>query len=68
MDKTWRENNKERLSEYFKQYAEIHKERKKAYNQQTYTCKCGAVLCLSSKSDHNKSKKHQDWLKQQEQE
>lgn len=68
MDKEWRERSKDKLSEYFKQYNQTHKEEKKAYNQQKYTCECGAVLCLSSKSDHKKSKKHQEWLKQQEQE
>ena len=68
MDKTWRENSKERLSEYFKEYAGKNKERKKAYNQQKYYCECGAVLCLSSKSHHKNSKGDQDWLNRQKDE
>ena len=37
MDKEWRERNKDKLSEYFKQYNQTHKEKKKAYNHQKYT-------------------------------
>ena len=64
-DKAWRENNTERLKQYFCEYNQKHRERKKAYRQQTYTCECGATLCLGSKSHHSKTKQHQNYLKQQ---
>ena len=66
-DKQYRENNKDRLKEYFKEYDQTHQETRKAYKQQKYSCECGAILCRGSKSHHIKSQKHQDWLKQQEQ-
>lgn len=65
-DKKYREEHKEKLKQYFKTYDQINKEKKQAYRQQKYTCECGAILCLSSKSHHFKTKQHQNWLKQQE--
>ena len=65
-DKQYRENNKDKLKQYFCNYNQIHKERKRAYRQQEYHCQCGVTICLSSKPQHLRSEKHQEWVKKQE--
>ena len=66
-DKKYREEHKEELKQYFKNYDQINKEKRQAYRQQKYTCDCGAVLCQQSKSKHQITKQHQNYLIQQEQ-
>lgn len=71
-DQYYQEHKTEKI-EYQKQYAQEHKaeikDYKNAYYQQNklkqsekakqiYTCKCGSILTLSGKSNHNKSVKH----------
>jgi len=68
--KQYNQLNKDKLKEYKKQYHELNKEQsKQRYIQnrdklsQKYTCECGEVLCVASKSRHEKRKKHQEYLK-----
>ena len=60
-------------------YRELHPEQRKGESQrryeklkhilsEKYICECGSITTLRSKSKHNKTQKHQDWLKEQEQE
>ena len=72
--KIYRENNNEKISEYQKQYGENNKdkisENKKIYyvnnrekKLEKYACECGAIFCISCKSRHLKTKKHQEFIK-----
>jgi hypothetical protein len=49
----------ENKQEYDKLYRENHKEKIK----KKYTCSCGKILTICKKSRHEKSKKHQDFIK-----
>ena len=71
--KQYRENNKEQLNEKYKQYYENNKEKKKQYREihkaeisekykQKYTCECGSTPTIYKKSQHNKTKKHQNFI------
>jgi hypothetical protein len=72
-NKEWREANKEKIKEQtienYKQnkeqilekrvdYYEKNKEQILEKFKEKYTCECGLIICNSSKSRHNKSKKH----------
>jgi hypothetical protein len=52
--KNYNEEHKEQRIEYNKQYYEDHKENAKI----KYTCKCGLVCRVNTKSKHERSKKH----------
>ena len=59
--KEYRENNKE----YQKEYREKNKEKIKQYREdkkEKYTCGCGSCITIDSKSRHEKTKKHQNYL------
>jgi hypothetical protein len=56
--KKWREANKEHMAERNKKYYEANKEKLK----QKYTCECGSVFRIDSKSRHMKTKKHQNFI------
>jgi len=72
--KEWRQNNKVEIDQYNKQY---HQNNKKELNQkhkeyyennknelkQKHTCECGGKYSYKNKSQHQKSKKHQNYLK-----
>lgn len=79
-EKCYRQNNKELLSEKAKQYYESNKDirlekgrewysknndRIKKFRQQKEVCGCGGKFTHSHKSEHNKSIKHQAYLKEQ---
>ncbi len=49
--------------EYDKQYYLDNKDKLKEYKNQKYTCECGQILSLQNKSKHKKSKRHQEYLK-----
>ena len=81
--KEYRQRKKDILKEKKKQHREANFEeyqrrQKEAYQKkretilekmkETYTCGCGATTTKCHKMRHEKSKKHQGWLKQQEQE
>ena len=57
----YQEKNKDKIKETHKTYYENNKHKWDRYKEQ-YTCECGSVLALTSKSDHLKSKKHQAYL------
>ena len=73
--KEYREINKDKIKEQEKEYRERNKERKKEYreqnkekiNEQRSTkclCACGGTYTLNNKSTHEKTTKHQNWLKE----
>ena len=55
----YRLDNKDKLKERRKQ--KYIQNRDKLF--QKYTCECGEVLCVASKSRHEKRKRHQEYLK-----
>jgi hypothetical protein len=72
--KQYQQDNKEKIKEKNKQHyennKEIIKEQKKQYQQdnkekikEKYICECGIASTIGHKSRHNKSIKHQDYLK-----
>lgn len=76
--KIWRENNKEKLKEYNKTYLENNKEelseKRKEWREKNkekiaeklkekYTCECESNLRKSDKVRHEKSIKHQNYIK-----
>ena len=81
--KEWTQKNKAHLKrlnqEYYCRDTEARKEKSKKYyyankpkvladRAQQITCECGSVFRKGNKTRHEKTQKHQDWLKQQEQE
>ena len=64
--KEYRENNGDKIKQYMKQYRESNKETIKEKQSEIYTCECGMVLTKQHKLRHEKSKKHQSWLNDQE--
>ena len=64
--KEWVNKNKDYISQWQKEYNQKNKEQIQAKKSEKYTCGCGSVLRRGGKSEHRKSQKHQDWLKQHE--
>ncbi len=50
------------FEEYCKEKHRREVRTKRAYHSQEYSCECGAVIQLGSKSSHRKSKRHLDNL------
>ena len=76
-DKEYREDYKEWEKERHKKYYDLNKDKRKAYLQENkdyidkwmkekINCACGSVHTRQHKARHFRSQKHQDWLKQQE--
>jgi len=74
--KEYREEHKEEIKEKAKEYREIHKEelskQKKEYYEihkeeinKKHECECGGKFTHSNKTIHEKSKRHQNYLKSQ---
>ena len=74
--KKYREEHKEEIKEKAKEYREIHKEelskQKKEYYEihkeeinKKHECECGGKFTHSNKTIHEKSKRHQNYLKSQ---
>ena len=59
--KEWREANKEKSKEYNKKYREANKEKEKI----KYNCECGSSCRIFEKARHERTKKHQDFLKKE---
>ena len=57
--KEWDEDNKEKISEYSKDYYEDKKEK----INEKMTCDCGGCFTKQHKSQHEKTNKHQKYLK-----
>jgi len=71
--KEYKEDNKEKIIEYNKQYNENNKDKLKEYREnnkekineykkQPFNCECGSCLTISHKSRHLKSQKHIDYI------
>ncbi len=66
MKKEYREINKEHIKEHKKEYREKNKEEIKAKRSIKCQCECGVIHRYSDKARHLKSKKHQDFINQNE--
>ena len=62
--KQYCELNKDKRSEYGKQYRELNKNEIEEKRKQQHTCECGSVFRIDSKPRHLKTKKHQQYLQQ----
>ena len=62
--KEYREANKQAISEQKKEYREANKQAIKEQANQKITCACGSTIRTDSSAKHNKSTKHQEFLKQ----
>ena len=58
LKKQWNEKNKEKIKEYKKKWYDDNKERYKEQNKQKTTCECGSVFRKSDKAQHERTKKH----------
>ena len=65
--KAYYQNNLEISREKRKEYRKTNSEQIKRQKQQLITCPCGSFYQRCSYSRHQKSVKHQNWLKKQEQ-
>ena len=70
--KQYREDNKERISDQYKQYREKNKDKIKQYREdnkdmikQKFNCECGGKFTYSYKAGHLKSKKHCQYIETQ---
>ena len=61
--KEYYEANKERIKEYHKEWRQANKERIKEQKRQKTTCGCGSEYTKRNKTKHERTKKHQKWLK-----
>jgi len=63
--KKWRENNKNKnkILKHSRDYKKNNKEKILEKAKEKYTCECGSILTIVKKSRHLKSKKHQDYIK-----
>lgn len=68
--KQYREDNKEKILEKHKQYYKDNKQeildKHKLYEQTKIQCACGSNICQGSKNKHERSLKHQTYLKAQQ--
>jgi hypothetical protein len=58
----WREENKQYLLKYGKEYQEINREQILKKAKQTYECKCGSTCRIVDKTKHNRTQKHQKFI------
>ena len=63
--KVYYEEHKEEMNKQSKVYNEEHKEEIKKQQSKKYTCACGSELCWGYKAKHERTKKHQEFLKTQ---
>jgi len=61
--KEYYDKNKEQILEKTKEYREKNKEKISEKKKEKYYCPCGSTLRKSDKAQHEKSKKHQDFIK-----
>ena len=62
--KEWRENNKDRKKATDKAYREKNKETIMQKEKELINCKCGATIQKTEKARHERTQKHQNYLKQ----
>ena len=65
-DKIYNETHKEQIKERIKIYRDTHQEKIKEYQNTKYTCPCGSVVTIPHKLRHKRSKKHQEFIKDQQ--
>jgi len=63
--KEWENDNKEKITEYQKQYYDNNKDQRKQYINEKYTCECGGKYLRTHKTTHEKTKKHQSFINSQ---
>jgi len=61
--KEYYKNNKQKVLQYQKEYAEKNEEKIKARRKIKFTCVCGSTLLKIDKRRHERTIKHQDYLK-----
>jgi hypothetical protein len=61
--KQWNEENIEKLRRQGKEYTEINKEKIKEQKSTKLKCLCGSSICAGNKAKHERTNKHQDYLK-----
>ena len=62
--KEWREKNKESIADKKKEYYEKNKERISERRKEKHTCECGTVYTIDHKKRHEKTIKHQNFIKE----
>jgi hypothetical protein len=63
--KKYTQINKDQIAKYHKEYQQTHKEEIAEYKKEKYNCPCGSTLCKGDKARHEKTIKHQNYLKKQ---
>jgi len=63
-DKEYREDYKEKITEKQKEYQEIHKKELAEKAKEKINCPCGSVLSRAGKVQHEKTKKHIQYINQ----
>ena len=66
--KKWCQNNIERVKQKSKEYYDKNKDKICEQRKATIECGCGSVVRRHEIKQHEKTKTHQEWLKQQERE
>jgi len=61
--KEWYETNMEQIIKYKKEWYEANKEQICEKKKEKFECDCGSICRKSDKVRHEKSLKHQNWLK-----
>ena len=61
-NKNWRDKNKEELSEKHKEWRELNKDKISEKNKITFVCECGRESTIRHKARHNKSKRHINFI------
>ena len=61
--KEYRQENKEQILEKKKEYNQKNKEQISEKRKEKITCECGLIICKYEKPRHQKSKKHQNFIK-----
>ena len=61
--KEYRKENKEKISENKKQYRVKNKEKISEHRKEKITCVCGSCYRKATKNRHEKTHKHQSYLK-----
>lgn len=59
----YRMKNKETISNNRREFYEQNKEKIKERQTKPYECVCGSKICIAEKARHERSKKHQEYLK-----
>jgi hypothetical protein len=61
--KEYYEDNKDKIKEKDKEYYENNKDKIKEKKKERFNCDCGGCYTYNHKAQHEKTKRHQEWLK-----